>query len=118
MMFYSHVLAIRFCGLNDWGWQLQRVGRRSRRPAGMMDHVIRDIDQLAVAIETRKELDGADDGVGRNFDGHGALDYGREREANRIGAALEKTQGMGMAVDRRVVGDTVVFRDLVSAAPT
>lgn len=79
--------------------------------------MFRRIDELAVAVETRKELDGADDGVGRNFDGHSALDDRFQGEANGVGAAVEETRGVGMAVDRRVVGDAVVLGDLDRAAP-
>jgi len=102
---YLRILAIRFRRLE------------LRGPAGMMNHVRRRFDELAVGVELRKKFDSADDCVGCNFDRHGMLDDGRQREANGVGAAVEESCGVGVAVDRGVVGDAVVLGDLVGATP-
>ena len=105
IVLYLRVLAIRFLRLE------------LRGPVGMMNHVRRRFDELAVGVELRKKFDSADDCVGCNFDRHGMLDDGRQREANGVGAAVEESCGVGVAVDRRVVGDAVVLGDLVGATP-
>ena len=100
-----------------------RVGRRLLFSVVCMAHELRGlairlgVGPLSVVVEVREDIDGANDGVGRNFDGGGSLDERGEREADCVGALIEKAGRVGVAIDRGVVGDAVVLCDAVGAVP-
>lgn len=111
------ILAIRFWRLALRGCLLGRFGPRSQGSTGMMDYVRNRFGQMAIGVEARQEFDGADDRVGRDLDGHGPFNDGAESEANGARTTVEKSCGVCVTIDRRVIGDAVVCCDLVWAAP-
>jgi hypothetical protein len=82
-----------------------------------MDDVPGRFNPLAVVSEAGAEGDGADDGIGGDGDDHGLLDDRGKGEAEVRGALGEESRGMGVTVDRGVVGDSVFFGDGFGAAP-
>jgi hypothetical protein len=74
-------------------------------------------DPLAIGIDMRGGDDGADDGVRGDLDHRGLFDDVGERGTNAGAAAVEKSGGVGVAIDGGVVGDAVVGGDGVRAAP-
>jgi len=102
-MFYSHGLAIRFWkpGAGSW-W------------AGL--HGVR-LDPFAGVVDVGIDADGVDDVRGGDRNRFGLLDERTESEADGRAAAGEKPGGVGVAVDGGVVGDAVVPREGLRAAP-
>jgi hypothetical protein len=75
------------------------------------------IDPFAVVVEVRADDDGADHAIGGGRNYHGLFDDGRELDFQVRGALGEESGGMGVAIDRGVVGDSVFLGDDFGAAP-
>lgn len=82
-----------------------------------MDDVLGRINPLAVVREAGVEGDGADNGVGGNGNDHGFLDEWAQGQAEVRGALGEESGGVGVTIDRGVVGDSIFFGDGWGAAP-
>ncbi|MGH9686124.1 MAG: hypothetical protein ACRD5K_03410 [Candidatus Acidiferrales bacterium] len=73
-------------------------------------------DPFAIVVEAGEEADGADDGIGGDFDVLSLFDDVAEGEAQAAIALTEEIGGVGVAVDGAAV-DLVGFGDGVDLSP-
>ena len=73
-------------------------------------------DAFALVVDARKKMDGADDGVGCWLDILHAFDEVAEREAEQAVAPGEKSERIGVAIDR-ATADFVVVGNVAKSVP-
>lgn len=83
----------------------------------VVDDVLGRIDQLAFIVEAGAQSDGTNDRIGGDRNDHGLLDERRERETYMRGPLGEESGGVGVAIDRGVMGNSIFFGDDFGAAP-
>ena len=83
----------------------------------MIDDAFGPIDPLTFVIEAGAQSDGTNDGIGGDRNDHGLLDERRERETYVRGALGEESGGVGVAIDRGVMCDSIFLRDEFGAVP-
>ena len=72
---------------------------------------------MDAAIQVCEDDGGADDGIGGYVNRHRSFDDRAEGEAKRLVAALEESDGMGVTINRGMVGDAMRLGDDIRAVP-
>jgi hypothetical protein len=84
---------------------------------GLVDHFLGKFDPGAIVLEAGIGAHGAKDGVAGNSHGFCLFDENVEDGADVLVAAGPESEGVGVAVDDRVVRQFVVANDFVRAVP-
>jgi hypothetical protein len=77
----------------------------------------RSVEQVAAVVEPGVGADRADDGARIGRDQVGLFDEWLQREPDHLPAALEESEGAGVAIDGRGAREVVIFRDVFRAVP-
>ena len=83
----------------------------------MNDDGLSGASPFARFVDLSVEAKSADDRAGSDFHGGSMFEERLEREANRLAATRENAGGVNVAVDVGMVGDAVVFGNILRTAP-